>query len=284
MKYLVFLCCLTMSVKAANKVIYGEDNRLDVYETNNDDYLNWADSTAAMISKNSLELNERGSIKIKGTTLVDSGFCSSERFAHQKAAARCSGFLIAPNILLTAGHCVRGHFDCKNYAWVFNYYQLRLEEDVYVEVGNVYSCKRILDRELSYISKNDYAVLELEKEVDRSPLKFRENGQVELDTPLVVIGHPTGLPTKIADGAWVRKNDSEHFFVANLDTYGGNSGSAVINTNTGEVEGILVRGETDYIRSPNGTCRVSKVCENSECRGEDVTRISSVKYLQNKSL
>ena len=52
--------------------------------------------------------------------------------------------------------------------------------------------------------------------------------RLSLDTPLVVIGHPSGLPTKIADGAWVRNNESEYYFVTNLDTFGGNSGSAVL--------------------------------------------------------
>ncbi|MEK7233144.1 MAG: S46 family peptidase [Elusimicrobiota bacterium] len=34
------------------------------------------------------------------------------------------------------------------------------------------------------------------------------------------------------------------FFVANLDTYGGNSGSAVFNVETNLVEGILLRSES----------------------------------------
>ena len=55
-----------------------------------------------------------------------------------------------------------------------------------------------------------------------------------------------------------------------LDTYGGNSGSPVFNAATHEVEGILVRGETDF--TSNGTCNVSLVCPTSGCRGEDVTR------------
>jgi hypothetical protein len=36
------------------------------------------------------------------------------------------------------------------------------------------------------------------------------------------------------------------------------------------VEGILVRGETDYVRSSSG-CLISNVCKNDSCRGEDVT-------------
>ena len=57
-------------------------------------------------------------------------------------------------------------------------------------------------------------------------------------------------------------------------TLGGNSGSAVFNSATGLVEGILVRGEQDYVLK--GDCRVSNVCPVDGCRGEDVTKISNV--------
>ena len=85
-----------------------------------------------------------------------------------------------------------------------------------------------------------------------------------------MIGHPSGLPTKFAGGAAVRNNQQNAFFVANLDTYGGNSGSPVFNSNTHAVEGILVRGETDFVQQ--GNCNVSLVCPSTGCRGEDCTR------------
>lgn len=36
---------------------------------------------------------------------------------------------------------------------------------------------------------------------------------------------PAGLPTKIAGGATMRDASPNGYYVANLDTYGGNSGS-----------------------------------------------------------
>jgi hypothetical protein len=82
----------------------------------------------------------------------------------------------------------------------------------------------------------------------RRPLAVRSAGRVAKGQPLFVIGHPNGLPTKFADGAQVRGNAHKDFFVANLDTYGGNSGSPVFNAVSLEVEGILVRGENDFVR------------------------------------
>jgi hypothetical protein len=86
-----------------------------------------------------------------------------------------------------------------------------------------------------------------------------------------VIGHPVGLPAKYAPNATVRDNAPAAFFVANLDTYGGNSGSPVFNSDTHEVEGILVRGERDFQTTPQG-CTISFLCPNTGCRGEDCTR------------
>ena len=144
------------------------------------------------------------------------------------------------------------------------------------------SAQKLLVKTLVELLKMTLLLLDLiVKWTDRTPLEFRQEGEVELDTPLVVIGHPSGLPTKIADGM-VRNNESEYYFVTNLDTFGGNSGSAVFNTDTGVVEGILVR-EQDYVWDSRG-CRVPKVCDENECRGEDVTRITVVSDLINKAL
>ncbi len=73
---------------------------------------------------------------------------------------------------------------------------------------------------------------------------------------LYVIGHPSGLPTKVADGAQVCTQKGTHFS-ANLDTYGGNSGSAVFNAKTNEVVGILVRGANDYTYDMGRRCTIS---------------------------
>ena len=72
----------------------------------------------------------------------------------------------------------------------------------------------------------------------------------------------------------MRDPSPDGYFVANLDTYGGNSGSAVFNATSGKVEGILVRGENDYVW--RGSCRVSNKCPADGCRGEDVTKVSAL--------
>ena len=139
---------------------------------------------------------------------------------------------------------------------------------------DVYGCKELIGRE-QVGDGADWALVRLDRKVvGHAPLKLDLSGSIEKGAPVVVIGHPAGLPTKIAGGAAVRDASNPGFFVANLDTYGGNSGSAVFNELSGLVVGILVRGEEDYVMK--GDCRVSNVCANDACRGEDVTKIANV--------
>ena len=253
-----------------DKVVYGVDNRV---EANDSPYSNWAVSTAAQIPSYSIDSSNH----LLGDSLGESfGLCSTERFYDQITPARCSGFLVASDIIVTAGHCVSSVSDCYDNRWVFNFRNTtnQLEED------DIYSCVEIISQKTEY-NGADFAVIRLDRAVTGiAPLSFRTDGKISDGAQLVVIGHPSGLPAKVADGAWVRKNEATDYFVANLDTFGGNSGSAVINVASGLVEGILVRGETDYIWSTDSTtgksCRKVYTCSDSACRGEDVTRITSV--------
>jgi V8-like Glu-specific endopeptidase len=171
--------------------------------------------------------------------------------------------------------------DCESYKWIFDYKMDSAKQDsMTVPASDVYTCTRVIARTLDNFSKDDYAVVQLDRKVtDRRPLAFRRSGNIKVGESVVVIGHPSGLPTLIADGAKVRSRQGK-FFQANLDTYGGNSGSAVFNQRTGEVEGILVRGENDYVQSERG-CMISNKCAADGCRGEDVTYITNIKALQN---
>lgn len=263
------------------KLIYGDDNRVDVYESTNPLFQKLAISTAAQISKNSL-VSTGTDVLVRANDLRARGICASERFSEQPAAARCSGFLVGPKQLVTAGHCITNMDDCMNNSWVFDYKMSNAGSlSISVPASSVYSCSRIISRALDGGLGNDYALIELDRAVtDREILKVRTSGKPAIGDEMVVIGHPTGLPTKIADGAHVRSLKGP-YFVANLDTYGGNSGSAVFSVKSGLVEGILVRGDNDYVRDANQGCQVSNLCPENGCRGEDVTYITNVKELVN---
>ena len=111
-----------------------------------------------------------------------------------------------------------------------------------------------------------------------------------LNNPVAVIGHPSGLPVKIASEAnviqttGVMQNEDGDLvpvasqFVTNLDTFGGNSGSPVINTDSYKVVGILVGGDQDYVQSTEDLCVEVNRCDLSGvgCTGESVTKMSYI--------
>jgi subtilisin-like proprotein convertase family protein len=254
-------------------VIYGADNRRDVYDAANPaSQVTAAQSTVALIRPSSLTQVAGGDYELPGLTLgAAKGLCPGERFAQQPAAAFCSGFLVAPDIVATAGHCVRNAAGCDNVAFVFDFaYGTANADPTKVAAANVYRCAEVLATQME---ATDFALVRLDRAVTgRAPLTVRKDGKIGDGAPLVLIGHPSGIPTKIAAGANVRSNGDAGFFVANTDSYGGNSGSAVLHATSGAVEGILVRGETDYVVKEGEGCMISLRCSDAACRGEDVTR------------
>ena len=271
------LCCLLISSTAGagterEKVIYGVDNRMDAPLHANKALRAISPAVAARIPKSDM-VERNGIFSLPSTTLRSSmGVCTTERFSTQRTAAECTGFLVGPDILVTAGHCMQNMADCQEHYWGFDFlYTTRaLAKD------QVFECSSIISRELS--ATNDYAIIRLNKvALGRTPLKIRKAGSISSTDNLAVLGHPSGLPLKIADGGIVRAvNPTKKFFTADLDTYGGNSGSPVVNTTTLEGEGILVRGENDYVYDNSKRCYKSNVCAMGACRGEDVTKITSL--------
>lgn len=266
-------------VKIVPKVIYGTDDRMDVFESSDNLMKELSLSTAAQILNSDMSEND-GVFSIREKTLEQSGMCKTERFSNQPAAANCSGFLIAPDKLVTAGHCISSVSDCQNHKWVFDF----ANKDGIVKTftfseDQVFTCTSIIERKKEKEGA-DYAVVRLDRKVPgRIPLKFRTVGKIADDAVLTVIGHPSGLPTKITAAADMRSNKDKTHFVMASDTYGGNSGSAVVDSRTGIVEGILVRGDTDYVRTSEN-CMVSVVTDQNGGRGEDATRITVINALK----
>ncbi len=257
-------------------VIYGQDGRADLYEVQSPQIKQLAQSTVALIKTTQLSTNGEWTL-IKGTSYGNSQqLCSSERFREQSASAFCSGSLVSPDTIITAGHCITNQSDCVSTQMVFGYaLQQQGVLPQQIPSSEVYRCREIIKQVLEN-NGADYAIIKLDRPVvGHEPLNYRLSGEPQIGDQLVVIGHPSGLPTKITTGGQVRSIASPSFFTANVDTYGGNSGSAVFNAQTGLIEGILVRGEVDFTYS-NG-CYVSKVCQDQSCRGEDITRISVVR-------
>lgn len=260
------------------KVIYGDDNRIEVFNHPLTTYKQIAGSIAAQVDPNYIIKEDSVNYSIRGQSLEQMGICPKEKFVKQLVAARCSGFFIGKDVLVTSAQCIKDQNDCKDFQWVFDYKLNNAEESKPVfSYDSIYKCKEIIARSLENSTKEDYAIIRLDREVyGRYALKFRKNGEMPKDVSLFTIGTLLGLPFKIADKANVLSNDpTKKYFITNLDTYGGASGSPVFNQDTLEVEGIFVSGEKDLVYNPELNCSESKICgENSECSGERVTKIT----------
>jgi hypothetical protein len=259
------------------KVIYGDDDRLDLYQVKIPKLLELADSTVGLFEEGNVSVDPANP-KVANLTTFSYGdqyqLCAEEPFKEQRSGAFCSGSLVGPDLLMTAGHCVPSAEACSGIKFVFGF-NIKKKGVLpnSVPASEVYGCGSLIRRE-QIDNGQDYALVKLDRPVTgHKPLSINR-GAISKGAKVFVIGHPAGLPTKVAGGATVRDPNPNGYFVANLDTYGGNSGSAVFNAISGKVEGILVRGETDYVWK--GSCRVSNKCPADGCRGEDVTKVSSL--------
>lgn len=274
-------------------LIYGNDDRYEVSEYANPIFTAKARSVALRVSNKRLSEDREDQTLINFATRklkqTIPQICPTERFIDQVSLGDCSGFLISPTQLVTAGHCMTSESECSGNKWVFDF---KAETKVFKK-SNVYSCKKIVTQKFVYSKTqvNDYAIIELDRPVfGRPPLEYRKRGYVDHETPLVVIGHPMGLPMKITDGGRVAGlNDIErdhkflsiflrrNYFTANVDSYAGNSGSPVFNYETGKVEGILVQGADDFIFNEDRGCLESRHLSNSALNTyEKVMRINHV--------
>ena len=260
----------------ANGLVYGADNRKDYYQLTNAIELQAAQATVAVVEKGDLAATSGGYTLNTYTSFGTAyGLCSTEPYRTQPSSAFCTGFLVGPNLIATAGHCLDAS-TCATTRFVFGF---RMDSATSVRStfpsDDVYSCAQVVARVET--STNDYAVVRLDRDVvGHTPLKIRRAGKIALNAALFVAGHPAGLPFKLAGGATVKGNSASSYFSANLDSYGGNSGSPVVDPATGTVEGILVRGNTDFVWA--SSCYKSNTCSDaSGCPGyEDATRITNI--------
>jgi Trypsin-like peptidase domain len=268
------------------QTIYGGDNRRG-YDNATAFEQRAADATAVFVSATQVLPDRNGTVRL--ASQPGPRLCSPqelqpgqlpEPFWDQPRPGFCTGFKIGPDLVATAGHCVRpdaetgpGEVGCGNLRLVFGFRKARSQAsaDREIPAANVYRCVSVL---AGHLDTEDWRIIRVDRIIDAPHVTVRLEGRPPLGERLTVVGHPTGLPVTISDGATVQRHRST-FFSADLDTYQGNSGSPVFNTNrlrSGElfVEGILVRGENDFVQET--PCLISRRCPLfSSCRGEDVT-------------
>lgn len=241
-------------------LIWGEDNRQDYYEKVDTLRQKIAPSIGMIVYKEFLKSENNDFYLVskplnqEKKDIFSIGICSDERFRNQINPGSCSGFLVAPQIFATAGHCIG---DLSEKTIIFNYSLkgpgLTGTHDVKILNSQIYHIKRVLQSrdevakgpDGKYLKGSDgepidydYAFLELDRPVvGATPLPIETTWEGRQGDPVMIVGHPEGLPMKFADGASIEQDNSHEFF-ATLDAFVGNSGSLVWNLRTQKAAGI----------------------------------------------
>ena len=273
-------------------VQYGQDSRTELFQHTDVRLRDMAASVGVFVQSEQIKVS-KDVVTLNGYTLnemselgwlvknTSAPMCSGELFTSQPAPGFCTGFLIEDDVLVTAGHCLQ-KVSCSDTSVVFDFYMESNNSTATISSDSVYRCAEVLAQAIpSQANQNlDYAIIKLDRPTGRPVIDYDLETQLKAQTKVAVIGYPSGLPLKIASDAVVTSNEvDEPFFVTNLDTFGSNSGSPVINTDTYLVEGILVRGANDYVLSNDQTCiQVNRCPEggNETCSGENATKMAVV--------
>lgn len=306
------------TVPPPRSVIYGQDDRRDYFDPSVTlGQLRAADATALMVFGVTGQFAQYVGRETKFNMPARPRFCSPQAMAQLRSQGMlpanypdesffndkvlvsrgsCTAFKVGPDLVATAGHCAGSGAStgCENLSFIFKFRKTndRPSPDIGISGRDVYQCKQIVARQ--QVGQLDWAIVRVDRVIDAPQVSIRTSDMpaptIERDG-LTLIGHPAGLPMKIASGGNFLSLQ-ENTFRAKIDAYGGNSGSPIFNTaalERGEllVEGILQGGSDDYVdwcNNPSRTritpaaqnscnCSVSYRCTFSaeaakECRGE----------------
>ncbi len=277
----ILLTVFSLSTTRASfqKIIYGDDDRREI--TNTPFLIKKMSSGVLVNVENSKLIRKRGAYQIEHENLMKYRICFDERYAKQGLLGDCTGFLIADDLILTAGHCLNSLKDCQTRSWVFNF-DLKSSEKKIINKNYVYKCKRVI-KKVENNSKNiDYAIIQLDRKTkNRHIFTVSKKSNISKGLDIGMIGHPVGLPMKYTGPSKVLNVNYATYFTSKIDAFGGNSGSPVFDLKSMEVIGILIGGAMDFDDTVH-QCKKSVICkENTSAalcqKGETIFRTSQIK-------
>ena len=273
------------------KFIESKDDRKDASTAKHVKFIK-RQSVAAIFDKNDEDftIDSSGAVRVPLESLAkkmlkkEQILCTNERFKDEPSGSRGTAFLITKNIVLTARHCItKEHYHSikkehyRNKRLIFGYEKDRDSGNIVTSfsVNEVYKIIDVIPRETdSKKVEDDWVIVYLDRDVEGiEPLVLRTEQEVFKDEGVYTIGHPSGLPKKIADKGIVNATNKSNYFRTTLDIFAGNSGSPIFSENDNKVVGIVVRNGNDYIKVKN--CYKSYVCISDECAWSKCIRLNT---------
>lgn len=270
-----------VDMKQSTGVLYGEDTREDLSKNGN--YANIASATAILVEGRKMTL--QGDLWSVDSQALDKHYplCPDEKFLKQQALGFCSGVLIAPNKVLTAGHCMANKERCEDTKFLFGW-NLQKSLVKTVRDGEVYHCQKVIAQETHRAKGIDYAIVELDRDVEGvTPVKIAEEKTLVRGEAVISLSYPLGIPLKKDMGKVAEYSVEKSFFKVEVDTFAGSSGSPLFNTND-ELIGILSTGMEDFLEDDiyriqtEGGCLNIHRCKNGPCFGESFYKASLIEF------
>ena len=176
-----------------------------------------------------------------------------------------------PSIVVTAAHCIDTG-SLANARFVFGYEMQDADTAVTrIPDSEIYTGRRILGRAIG-TEGTDWCVVQLDRPVlNHGYLPVRRSGKIADGAAVHVIGHPSGLPKKVAGGAAVRDNSREPVLRRQPRHLRRQLRLAGLQQLT-HAGGRHPGARRDRLRPGRELHAVERLPRANGCRGEDVTR------------
>ena len=231
---------------------FGEDDRTSVLDSEEPRARQWASSVALLTSKISAE--NTASVP---TLKERFDLCEGERFGSDPFLGHCTAFLVAPNIVATAGHCLDQHA-CERTKILFGYNDDERNDDIgALDAEHTYTCVDEFRAD-----DIDVALIELDRAVlDRDPLRI---GTPTEGDAVALVGHPLGGSATVDLSGTIVQSLLEKFQTT-LDTFSGHSGAPILDLVSGNVVGVHVRGAGfSVVQRDSESCNELNTCVPGE--------------------
>lgn len=266
----------TVAQRFIPQVIYNSDSRKEISEESPQETMMYIQKrTLAMVSNAKLFPQQSGDIlflpRHYGRAFK---LCKDERFYEQPSLPNCTASVIGKDLVLTAGHCISEN-TCHAMRFISDYVMDGPTNPIRTYPEKIFNCKKVLYDNDTFGS--DIAIVQIDREFPLSALSLTEQS-LTLQDEILAVGFPSGLPMK-SSGPGPIRSITDNIIIAELETYGGNSGSPVFNKNSNKIAGLLVGGEDDFILADNKKCFKSKVCDSQTCQGEEIIPAKTIQYI-----